>query len=362
MDTATLIYQHVWMVAFIIGCLSLSIQSALSVSHIHTTFGLIISILSSILCLAWLKGEVSLFLHRRRLPPGELGLPVVGEVFRYFRNPPGYAMEKRQKYGDMYTEVAVLAAAPRSMSVVVGSEHGIAWLWNAERKGQAQGSWPWSIQQLLGKGAVANASGKRHRMLRRLLEPAFTPNATRDYVHVLDTTTLACLATWSSSSSSSSRPPVVVFHSSAEFKMFALRLFFMAAFGWVDETLMHQLHDDFSLWIGGFGSLVPLRCIPGTSFSMAMDARDRILATVESLILQFRKENPPTSERAQKSMMGRICYGTDDEGNPFDLEDLKDNVLNMIFAGHEYVMFCVICAPEKSTPRNRRLFDPSLFS
>ena len=66
-----------------------------------------------------------------------------------------------------------------------------------------------------------------------------------------------------------------------------------------------------------------------------MNARDRILVTVEQLIETFKRENPPESERAQKSMMGRVCYGTDEDGNPIDPEDLKDNVLNMIFAGHD---------------------------
>jgi retinoid hydroxylase len=137
--------------------------------------------------------------------------------------------------------------------------------------------------------------------------------------------------------------------------MFALRLFFMAGFGCVDKTAMHQLHDDFTLWIHGFGSLVTLRRMPlsrsRTRFGIAMDARDRILATVESLILKFRNKNPPSSERAQKSMMGRGCYGTDDDGNPFDMEDLKDNVLIMIFAGHEYVMFLLWNVFVKRHPR-----------
>jgi hypothetical protein len=148
--------QHAWRVAFIIGCLALSIQNAISSSSSFSinktttyTFGLmLISILSSLLCLNWLKDEVSLILRRRHLPPGELGLPIVGETFRLFGDPTVYALEKRQKYGDMFTEKTILS----NMSVVVGNEPGIAWLWNAERKGQAQGSWPPVIQQLVCRG------------------------------------------------------------------------------------------------------------------------------------------------------------------------------------------------------------------
>ena len=56
---------------------------------------------------------------------------------------------------------------------------------------------------------------------------------------------------------------------------------------------------------------------------------------VEVLVQKFKQENPLGSERAQKSMMGRVCYGTDEEGNAMDAETLNDNVLNMIFAGHD---------------------------
>jgi len=64
-------------------------------------------------------------------------------------------------------------------------------------------------------------------------------------------------------------------------------------------------------------------------------ARGRILASVEQLIVRFRQQNPPDSILGRTSMMGRVCYGKDEFGNPMDEKDLQDNVLNMIFAGHD---------------------------
>jgi cytochrome P450 len=248
-----------------------------------------------------------------------LGYPFIGETLSFFLNPSSYGKQKQDKFGDTYTENTI------ALGVVLGNHVDISWLWNSERKGRAEGMWPPHIRSLLGKGAVANTSGQRHRMLRRMLEHAFAPNATRDYVQVLDQATQDSLQTWATSDD---------FHSSGEFKMFALRLFFIAGFGSVNEEMMHQLHDDFTIWLNGFGSLLPLR-IPGTLFDKAMRARERILETVQLLVRNFKHEFPPESERAQKSMMGRICYGTDEEGNPMDSDTLNDNVLNMIFAGHD---------------------------
>ncbi len=317
LDAPTLFFQHSWRLAFIIASLSLAIKSVLSSS---TVLGYSGSILALLFCLIWFKSEVVTIHRRSTLPPGDLGYPIVGETLSFFLNPSSYGKLKQEKFGDMYTENTI------SLGVVLGHHVDIAWLWNSERKGRAQGMWPPHIRALLGKGAVANTSGQQHRMLRRMLEPAFTPNATRDYVNVLDQATQDSLKTWASVDS---------FHSSSEFKMFALRLFFIAGFGSVDEEMIHRLHDDFTIWLNGFGSLVPLR-IPGTLFDKAMRARERILETVEILVQKFKQENPPGSEgRAQTSMMGRVCYGTDEQGKPMNPETLNDNVLNMIFAGHD---------------------------
>ena len=238
MDAATLLQQHGWRVAMIIGCLSLAIRSVLSST---TSLGYCGSVLATLICLYWLKNEVATVYQRKYLPPGDFGPPIIGETLGLLFNPTEYTRRKQEKFGDMYTDNTI------SLSVVFGNDKDISWLWNAERKGRAQGMWPPHIRALLGKGAVANTTGRRHRMLRRMLEPAFAPNATRDYVEVLDVCTRDSLYKWSATDS---------FHSSAEFKLFALRLFFIAGFGYVDEQFISQLHDDFSIWLSGFGRYV----------------------------------------------------------------------------------------------------------
>jgi hypothetical protein len=207
LDVPTLFFQHSWRLAFIIASISLAIKSVLSSS---TFKGYSWSILAFLFCLIWFKSEVVTIYRRSTLPPGDLGYPIVGETLSFFLNPSSYGKLKQEKFGDMYTENTI------SLGVVLGHHVDIAWLWNSERKGRAQGMWPPHIRALLGKGAVANTLGQQHRMLRRMLEPAFTPNATRDYVNVLDQATQDYLETWASVDS---------FHSSSEFKMFALRLF-----------------------------------------------------------------------------------------------------------------------------------------
>jgi len=142
----------------------------------------------------------------------------------------------------------------------------------------------------------------------------------------MDDTTLHELHDWSSCGE---------YQSSEVFKMYALRLFYVSSFGRADEDVIATLHDDFKTWIGGFMA-VTVKRIKGTAFDEAMKARDRILDTVDNLIDTFIKENPEESERAQTTIIGRLIYGKDKDNNRMMTRDeMKDNILNLIFAGHD---------------------------
>jgi retinoid hydroxylase len=87
--------------------------------------------------------------------------------------------------------------------------------------------------------------------------------------------------------------------------------------------------------IGGFLALTGTLRVPGWKFDRAMKARDRIMDTIERLMEKFLKENPADSERAKTTVMGRMMYATGDDGISLNREEIKDNLLNLIFAGHD---------------------------
>ena len=336
MDTSTLIQEHSWRVALLVFFLSWIVHrfaDALTAardgaSGMGTNSCCLLLLLgaSGVVILNWIRREAAFILLRKELPPGKLGFPVVGTIPHLLLDTGSYMPNTAKRFGDIFTDNGLV------FSVVTTREEAIAWLWNTERKGCTVADWPFAIRQLLGKGAIANTNGKRHRALRKIMEPAFTPQATRDYLEVIDGVTRKTLQEWSAG------PPTEdcgddkqqMFHPSEEFKSFSLRLFFVAAFGKEgDPQMVDQLHTDFKLWIDGFGSLIPYR-IPGTQFYKSMAARDRILDLCEQIVNRFKAENPGGSGRAKTTMMGRACYGVDEEGKPMALDDLKDNILNMV--------------------------------
>jgi len=274
-------------------------------------------------CLYTLKGEITFMIHRRNLPPSDLGLPFFGHFIAFLRNPEEQSRNHIKKYGQSYAYHGM-----HGSGVMFTQEDDIKWVWNLERKGQAVSYWPPVVATLIGKGALISVSGKRHKLLRRILEPAFTPNALRDYFQTLDGVVLENLSGWSCSKD---KP---VFYSSVVFKMFSLQLLLSAAFGQIEDRIKKQLHDDFVVWFQGLPALKPWY-IPGTAFAKAVDAKGRILANLEYLIKKFKAENPEDSKLGQKSLMGRLCYGKDENGDPLSIEALKDNLVLMLFAGHD---------------------------
>jgi len=316
---SSLSIQHGWRLS-LISSLLVAIIFELVKEENNKVYMIIWYTALSLLLLNWLRTEVKLLIHRLSLPPGTLGYPLIGDI-QALIDPVPSSLDKKKKYGNTYSQ-----NLPIGNSVNFGNEQDITWLWNAERKGQVYSSWAPSITTLLGKNSLLNVNGKRHRALRRLLEPAFAPTAVREYLTAIDEITKSILKDWSNEED--------MYHSSTKFKTFTLQVFFIAAFGDVDIRLIEQLESDFKIWSTGFSSIIPRR-IPGSKFASAMSARDRILALIEDLIIKFKAENPPNSKRALCSMMGRVCYGVDENGNPIDMEDLKENILLMVFAGHD---------------------------
>jgi cytochrome P450 len=302
-------------------------RSVTRATESESLFSIIIYAVVGLYALWMVKNEIDLIFKRlqRKLPPGYLGFPILREIEFIRTVSSGGILKsiyaKRNKYGTLFTQSFF-----GGMSILAGGEDELNWIFNNDRKALTEVSWPPNIAMLLGPGAVANQTGKYHRVLRRLLEPYFAPRFVANYLKCMDETTSDELASWCESGE---------FLSSEVFKMYVLRLFYVSAFGKVDEDMIASLHDDFKLWLGGFLS-VTAKQIPGTSFTEAMKARDRILNTVDILIDKFIAENPEDSERAQITIMGRLIYGNDkDDNRVMTRDEMKDNLLNLIFAGHD---------------------------
>ena len=91
-------------------------------------------------------------------------------------------------------------------------------------------------------------------------------------------------------------------------------VFLKCAFNEVDEPFMNQLNRLFQTWLMGFSTLCPYP-IPGNRIHKALQAKRQLSELLLQKVNDFRTQNPPGSNLASTTLMGRLCYGVDDDGN-----------------------------------------------
>ncbi|MFB2898148.1 cytochrome P450 [Aerosakkonemataceae cyanobacterium BLCC-F50] len=122
------------------------------------------------------------------LPPGNFGLPLIGETIQFLRDPD--FMEKRQKkYGSIF-KTRIFGA---DSIVIVGAEANRFVLTNNQYFAV---SLPQSTKILLGPNSLSLQEGSQHQSRRKLLSYAFQPKALAGYLPEMEKITQEYLQKW----------------------------------------------------------------------------------------------------------------------------------------------------------------------
>jgi cytochrome P450 len=267
-----------------------------------------------------LKSELSYMIQRRNLPPGDSGLPIVGHLPGLMDNAEAMTVKRIKKYGSICTFNIMMTPV-----VCVTDEEDVRWALMQERKGRSKALILPHFRKLLGEESIMVKSGEDHKRLRKIFEPAFTPMAIRDYAAAIDFEAQKKLAQWCDSGE---------FQEPREWALLAMRIFFVCAFGEADDERMKKLAYLFENWVDGFNAPIPMK-IPGTLLARAHGFKDELGNVLKEMIHEFKEKNPPDSTAAKTSVLGRLCYAVDDDGNMPTETVLIDNLRFFLFAGFD---------------------------
>ena len=128
-------------------------------------------------------------LHSLPEPPGDHGLPLIGETIAFFSDP-DFNRKKVDKYGKVYQ--TNIFGSPTI--VMIGSEAN-TFLFRNENK-YVVSTWPKSTRILLGQKSLAVNNGSFHTSRRKLLYQAFQPRALASYIPTMAQITDAYLNKW----------------------------------------------------------------------------------------------------------------------------------------------------------------------
>jgi len=245
------------------------------------------------------------------LPPGSLGLPLIGDTLNFLQDSQ-FAKKRYQQYGPIF-KTSIFGQPTVFMR---GQEANLFILSNDNQYFVM--SLPASTKALLGPLSLTVQTGANHINRRKLLYQAFGPRALADYIGVMEDITQRYLEKWVKMETMTWYP---------ELKNYTFDVAAKLLVG-MEKGSETALGDYFETWSKGLFS-IPLD-LPWTQFGKAKKSRKLLLAEMEKIIRDRQKGTP-----SDKDALSLLISGRDDEGNSLSLEELKDQVLLLLFAGHE---------------------------
>lgn len=259
------------------------------------------------------------------LPPGSLGLPLIGDTLNFLQDSQ-FAKKRHQQYGPIF-KTSILGQP----TVFVSGQEANLFVLSHENQYFVV-SWPPSTKALLGPLSLALQTGADHQNRRKLLYQAFQPRALAGYIGGMEDITGRYLQRWTQMSEFAWYP---------ELRNYTFDVAAKLLVG-IDNGSETALGHYFETWCDGLFS-IPLD-VPWTKFGKAKKCRDLLLAELENII-RDRQQRAPGGNDA----LGLLISARDDDGNSLGLEELKDQVLLLLFAGHETLTsaiasFCLLLA------------------
>ena len=258
-------------------------------------------------------------------PPGESGLPLIGETIAFLTDP-DFNQKRVAKYGKVYQ--TNIFGTPTV--ITIGSEAN-TFLFRNENK-YVVSSWPKSTRILLGEKSLAVNGGSFHTSRRKLLYEAFQPRALASYIPTMEKITQEYLQKWEQMDRLTWYPEL------RNYTFDIASNLFLSTDGGSQSKVGHY----FEVWCNGLFT-IPI-ALPWNKFGKALKARGKLLKNLEQIILKRQQSDDPGEDA-----LGLLIQAEDEEGNSLSLEELKDQVLLLLFAGHETLTsaiasFCLLTA------------------
>ncbi|KAJ7947624.1 Abscisic acid 8'-hydroxylase [Quillaja saponaria] len=288
--------------------LSLSSPPPFSQALLHVPLFLFSSILLSSLLLVFL-----ILLWRRhpkdkRLPPGSMGWPYIGETLKLYTENPNYFFSNRQKrYGEIFkTNIlgcpCVMISSPEAAKTVLVSQAHLF-----------KPTYPPSKENLIGPEAIFFHQGAYHSKLKKLVQTSFLPLAIKGSVSEIEQIVLKMLPTWKNNT----------INTLQEMKRYAFDVAMISAFGDKMDIEMDGIKKLYLCLEKGYNSM-PLN-FPLTPYRKAIKARKLLNETLRRIIERRRD-----SKNYGGGLLGVLLGGK-------ELSDsqIADNIIGVIFAAHD---------------------------
>ncbi|CAH9103530.1 unnamed protein product [Cuscuta epithymum] len=285
----------------------------------------VLIVLASILILSTAR-----FIHTKKkrswnLPPGSLGWPVIGESVEFVRlsregRPEKFVADRVSKYKSRIFKTSLMGEAV----VVLSGQAGNKFLFSNGSKLVASW-WPVTIQKLFGV-CLSTSNGEEAKQMKKLMSYFLSPAAIQQlYITKMDFVTQQHLHTYWHGDKT-----LKVFH---VVKLYTFELacrFFMSV---EDPNQINKLSVLFHIVLKGVISL-PLN-VPGTRFYYATRASALIKEELLAILKERREMMRQDGTSTANDLLSHLLLTPDDDGNFMSDLHIVNNILVLLFAGHD---------------------------
>ncbi|CAM8975396.1 unnamed protein product [Rhodiola kirilowii] len=254
--------------------------------------------------------------RRRGLPPGNLGLPFIGETLQLIsayrkENPEPFVDERIKKFGNIFTthvfgEATVFSVDPETNRFILMNEGKMF-----------DSSYPGSISNLLGKGALLVMKGNLHKKMHSLVMSFGNSSIIRDrLLFDIDRLVRLNMKSWSDR---------ILLMEEAKKITFEVTVYQLLSLDPCEST--ENLRKEYVLVIDGFFT------IPSSLFSptyrRAIKARTKVAEALGWIVSQRRKENVE-GEKKNDILAALLSSEVELSDN-----QIVDFLLSLLVAGYE---------------------------
>ncbi|KAI5057957.1 hypothetical protein GOP47_0027972 [Adiantum capillus-veneris] len=250
---------------------------------------------------------------RKKLPPGSMGWPYIGETLQlYSQNPNTFFSSKQRRYGEIFkTHIlgcpCVMIASPEAARFVLVSKAHLF-----------KPTFPSSKQGMIGPQALFFHEGAYHTRLRRLVLRSFLPESIRGMMPDIEDLAISTLDSWDGRTVNTFK----------EMKKFAFKVGAIKIFGHDNGLDMDDLNIAYATLEQGYNSMAVN--IRGTKYYKAMKARNHLSKTICGIIQQRRRKGEAGSD-----FLGSLMGWRDERGEGLSEQQIEDNIIGVIFASRD---------------------------
>ncbi|XP_020373728.2 cytochrome P450 26B1-like [Rhincodon typus] len=255
------------------------------------------------------KGDKSCHLL---LPPGSMGLPIVGETFHWFLQGSGFHASRRKQHGNVFKTHLLGQPVVR----VTGAEHLRQLL--LEEHNLVGVNWPQSVQAILGSSSLANSIGKVHQHRRKIYARVFSYAALESYLPRIKEVVVETVRNWCAREG-----PIRVYPESRKLT-FRIAVAVLLGSSPAEEKMIDLLTTFEQLTKNIFS--LPLD-LPGSGYRKGIQARNRLHEYFGRAIEDMLQSTPeyPTA-------LGILIQSSKEHGMDINTQELKEALVELMFA------------------------------